>query len=336
MSIATQEQTKALVNIKATENELAQIEGIVAECGFSALATTGHFERAMKMAAGIRMLRAMLTDSILEEVMQLQGTRLGFRTDKDSSGGYPKNVVKDCFIEATLRGARPIGNEFNIISSSPYLTKEYYTRMLDEFPGLNYVPQFGVPQMAGDKGALVPVLIQYTIDGETRLFERIVKKEKQGDVESTFDGRIPVRVNSGMGADAILGKATRKAYKALYEQLIGYQLGDGDPDDVIDAESSAPKSLGQLTDKLIAQTNGSGEPTKTVRSAILDEMLAVLPAKSTVADVNTVETAVIDQYGSEFGADGVTEWKAACEKRRSEISPASAKAGEKNKQKTLA
>lgn len=45
---------------------------------------------------------------------------------------------------------------------------------------------------------------------------------------------IPVRVNAGMGADAILGKATRKASAWLYNELTHAGIADGD------AEGDAP------------------------------------------------------------------------------------------------
>ena len=41
-----------------------------------------------------------------------------------------------------------------------------------------------------------------------------------------------------MGADAIVGKATRKAYAWLYEEVTGNQVSDGD---VMDADPLIPE-----------------------------------------------------------------------------------------------
>lgn len=259
MSIATQ-TPKNEIAIKAQESELAAIEEIVSQCGLSALAQAPHIYRAMKMAAGIRMLRAAITDTIMGEIMELQGTRLGFRTDKDTNQGYPIDVVKDCFIESLICNANPVGNEWNIIAANTYLTKEYYTRQLDELPGLRYIPKPGVPTMAGDKGALVPFVVEYELNGVKGTYERILNKTKGADgSEQIFDERICVRVNSGMGIDAILGKATRKAFKALFERLTGLATPDGDLDDskTIDGQVMPAKSLNDLTAKLESQNGGT-------------------------------------------------------------------------------
>ena len=40
-----------------------------------------------------------------------------------------------------------------------------------------------------------------------------------------------IRVNKGMGADAIVGKLTRKARAWLYTTITGQDAGDGDAED---------------------------------------------------------------------------------------------------------
>lgn len=51
---------------------------------------------------------------------------------------------------------------------------------------------------------------------------------------------IPVRVNSGMGADAILGKATRKILGRIHARITGSnQMIDDDGDNEIDAATPA-------------------------------------------------------------------------------------------------
>ncbi|MFK5282891.1 hypothetical protein ACI3PL_25325, partial [Lacticaseibacillus paracasei] len=70
--------------------------------------------------------------------MALQGNRLGFKTDKDKSGGYPESVVKNCLIEAVLLGIQPTGNQFNIIAGNMYPTKEGCGYLLNNFKGLSY------------------------------------------------------------------------------------------------------------------------------------------------------------------------------------------------------
>ena len=45
---------------------------------------------------------------------------------------------------------------------------------------------------------------------------------------------LPIRVNKGMGADAVLGKATRKAYAWLLEKISGTNVADGEASDMVD------------------------------------------------------------------------------------------------------
>jgi hypothetical protein len=61
----------------ADEYSLAKIEGM------------SSFRKTFMLAAGVQRLRALITHEIMIPIMELQGTSLGFRTDKDCGGGYP-------------------------------------------------------------------------------------------------------------------------------------------------------------------------------------------------------------------------------------------------------
>jgi hypothetical protein len=219
---------------RLSQQSIAAMDAVIKECALTHLDGKQEMERAFVMARGIRDLRALITDEAMKDVMQLQGTSLGFRTDKDREGGYKVDVVKDCLIEAALRGLRPVGNEWNIISGRVYVTKEGFARLVREFPGLGNLQMIpGVPRMK-DGGALVTYKAKFTVDGVPVEIER----------------EIPVKVNSGMGADAILGKATRKMLCAVYERLTGseYSLPEGDVSDVVIEQQKSRRS--SLTDSL--------------------------------------------------------------------------------------
>jgi hypothetical protein len=49
-----------------------------------------------------------------------------------------------------------------------------------------------------------------------------------GEAENVEELDIPIRVNSGMGVDAIIGKATRKARCWLFNSINGTEISDGD------------------------------------------------------------------------------------------------------------
>jgi hypothetical protein len=171
------------------------------------------FERAYLVASAAGELKKLLSDEYMKPIMALQGNRLGFKTDKDKTGGYSLEVVKNCLIEAVLMGVQPCGNQFNIIQDNCYLTKEGLGYLLKKIPGLYFDITFELPRVNSAKdGAAITANIEWTING--------VKKTK------TIE--FPVKMNSFMGTDAVIGKATRKARKWLYDTITGSEIPEGD------------------------------------------------------------------------------------------------------------
>ena len=77
---------------------------------------------AFAQAAGITQLQKAMTKEFMAVIMPLQGTSLGFVTDRDAAGGYPAETVRDCMISALMCGVGVAGNQFNIISGKMYIT----------------------------------------------------------------------------------------------------------------------------------------------------------------------------------------------------------------------
>lgn len=177
------------------------------------------FEKAYLIADAVGQLKSVLTADYMKPIMNLQGNRLGFKTDRDKDGGYSVDVVKNCLIEAVLTGVQPFGNQFNIIAGNCYITKEGMGHLLKNLPELkgNYEVIPELPRIKEDKsGAAVVMNIEWTINGE--------KKTRKID--------FPIKLNSMMGTDAVIGKATRKARAWLFYTLTGMEIGDGDVTDI--------------------------------------------------------------------------------------------------------
>lgn len=227
------------------------IETALVACNLEAITNLPALTQTVQLARGLRDLRAALNEYVVTSIfIPLQGSKLGFRTDKDKDkdGGYDWVTVRDCLIEAMIRGARPVGNEFNIIAGNTYLTKEYFERKVESFPGItNLVHEPGVPHMANG-GALVPYRLSWQINGRSEILSFDSVRSENGEV---FDQRIPVKVNNGMGADAILGKARRKVLARAYERLTGIKAQDGD---VID-------TVGEFVEKQERQISGTSAAT---------------------------------------------------------------------------
>jgi hypothetical protein len=71
------------------------------------------------------------------------GHKWGFRTDMDSDDGkgtkYDRQTVIACFCQAALTKLKAVGNEFNIISASLYVTKEGWQGKLARLPGVTEI-----------------------------------------------------------------------------------------------------------------------------------------------------------------------------------------------------
>ena len=184
------------------------------EAGILAQGAASQFKKLFMLGSCVAELKALLTPEVMKPIMQLQNSPLGFLTD-NKERGYGVDVVRDALIEAAINGVSVCGNEFNIIASRFYMTKAGLKHKLRDIPGLykNVTP--GIPHLAGDGGALVAMHIEWTYKGTSHV------------KDITF----AVKVNKNMGADGIIGKATRKAYAWLYEEVTGNSVSEGDVTD---------------------------------------------------------------------------------------------------------
>lgn len=207
------------------------------------------FEKAYTVSNAIGQLKTLLTAEYMKPIMELQNNKLGFKTDK-AAGGYDEAVVKNCLIEAVLTGVQPTGNQFNIIAGNCYITKEGFGYMLANMKNLAYEIVPGIPKNNADKtGAIIPMTISWNYNGNPH--ERTIE--------------FPIKMNQYMGADAIIGKATRKARAWLYNNLNETEISDGDIEDVkgvvvetkplVNEEEQRILSFLETCDSLVALTS---------------------------------------------------------------------------------
>jgi hypothetical protein len=179
--------------------------------------TLQGFEKAYKIATATEQLKLALTPEYMKPIMSLQGTSIGFKTDKDGKGGYPMETVKNCVIDAVLYGLEVVGNQFNIISGQMYPTKSGFFYKLKNYSGLHYEVIHDLPIVNQARtGAAVKSKIIWTLNN---------KKEER-------DIQFPIKIDAYSSVDAILGKADRKARAWLYNYLTGSEMPDGDAEEV--------------------------------------------------------------------------------------------------------
>jgi len=182
------------------------------------------FEQSYVLAESIGQLKQILNEDYMRPIMELQGTKLGFRTDKDidpqtkqKGNGYPMEIVKDCLIEATFKGLQPVGNMFNIIGGNMYPTKEGFEYLCKNRQGLTYdITYSNIKIEPADKSARIDVSIDFALNGEKRPTKLL---------------DLYIKANAYTTPDAIIGKATRKALCWLYNHVTGDNLADSDLDD---------------------------------------------------------------------------------------------------------
>jgi len=196
-------QKKEISVVKELDSQVLSVIGSQAMAGF---------EKAYLVAEATGKLKELLTVEYMHPIMNLQGNKLGFKSDKV----YSEDVVKNCLIEAVLTGVNPVGNQFNIIAGNCYITKEGFGYLLSKIQGLwyNIVPD--LPRVK-DQSAAIIMTMNWSLNGG----------EKQ-----TAKIDIPIKVNNFMGTDAIIGKATRKARAWLYNTITGCEISDGDISDL--------------------------------------------------------------------------------------------------------
>ena len=238
-----------------TTDKMAQIAAIddtrrSAQAAISqAIADKNETLKALVTASAMETLRQQLTTELMQDVMRLMNSPLGFRTDRDpardpNAKPYAMETVRDCVITAILSGFALVGNEWNIIGGNFYGAQAGYYRTLQRFPGLAaFHVDLEPPRMSGDKGALVTARATWTLHGTPDCMEW---NEKGGGI----DNRLCIRVNKGMGPDAIHGKARRKIYAAVVAKLTGFdaEAGDSPPPGIVDADGPRQKPIrGQRT-----------------------------------------------------------------------------------------
>ena len=220
------------------------------------LEITDNMGAAFLAANVVVSLRDALTDEVMDRVfMPLMNKKIGFLTDRNPARPgkdgkavvpYDRDVVRDCIIDAAFIGLLPTGNQFNIITGTMYPTKEGYTALLKRL-GVKYIIQkTPMQQDISDKCAQVTCKVSYSWNKESNSFTVIT----------------PIKKDGYSSMDQILGKAERKAKKALFEYITGCDYGDADegssmPDDqtptetVIQAKLKAIRNSSKKPDELL-------------------------------------------------------------------------------------
>jgi hypothetical protein len=236
----------ATTNVAATllkeRNQLSHLSAVRKEVA-TALAEAEHegdsMVAAFVRAAGLQSLREAFTPALIAAVSQMAGHALTFKTDRDEvtpegKAPYPPDVIRDCVIQALLEGVELQGNQFSILGGSCYLTQNGYIHKLKSHPAISdFGCTIGMPEDARPHGKQVLALMN------CRAFAVVNGERVQVDAvkDGEFDNRIAATAFRG-DVDALQGKATRRIYKRLWDQICGYENDLQEQPDEIEAHGT--------------------------------------------------------------------------------------------------
>lgn len=239
MSTSIAAQTRAITN--ETREALASTSDRAVAAFSSASMEASNVAAALDVALAVEDLRVLFDrPEIRARIVALQDTAIGFRTDRDPrqknrktneyNKPYDYDTVRDCAIEATLRGVQHVGNQWNIISFRTYITREGFEYLIRRRKEITeFRPIVNVPKTMGG-GALVECDATW----------------KQAGVAQSLKVTIPVKTDDYSGADQIIGKATRKFLKRCYEMMTGNVTPEGDAEDASEPAVAIPSTAASV------------------------------------------------------------------------------------------
>jgi hypothetical protein len=291
------------------EQQLAKIDKIASECNLTKAPKS--FGTSIMVARAMQELRDILQGEILSSLMQLQGTELGFVTDRDKrpkdapadwKPGYPEHVVRDVAIAAILRGFQMVNNEVNIIAGKFYGAKNGFIRLVRELPGLAELKiKEGRVVKSSDVVALVPMSVTWKLRG----------------VADSIECDVPVKIDQYSTIDQILGKATRKILARVYARVTGSKalLDEIDTDDAVVGDvvnADEPATVTQIADN--QQSQAAQQALET-----LDDKVAAWTAycKAMAVAGSLGECDLL--YDTAFGPDRIVSWEPEDDQRAARL-----------------
>lgn len=220
-----------------SEELICQLEEVALKFQIDNVNITGQLRKSLLVAEGIKKLDALITNEVMAPIMYLRGRKIGFVTDRDNKPAneqYKVAEVKEVFIEATLKGLSPAGNQFNIISSGLYIAKNGYTHLLNQMPGLTDL--------------IITAEPYHKVEGikEYVVVDFLANWKMKGTPQE-LSGSVPVHLNNKPGyedkVDGIMGKADRKIKYRIYCQATNTKVTESDERDLSEVDNTRVKKL---------------------------------------------------------------------------------------------
>lgn len=224
-------KTEILDTIKRLDGIVAAYSGQIAD------PSMGRLQKAILTAKGIEVLRSILDEKTMRPFMSLMNSPIGFKTDRGPNQKAEKNrtpytveEVREVLIAAFLSGVYPFNNELNIIAANLYVAKNGYRRKVLEFPGLAGAEVISGGVYAREGKTFIRMMGRWKLHGKVGEL-----RDQEGKLGRVF----AIPTNEWTGDDAVIGKAERRAWKAIWECITGSEIvGDSDEDDSLVPDQS--------------------------------------------------------------------------------------------------
>jgi len=190
------------------------------------------FKASMVLARGMIELRRLMDESgwLAAQIVGSRGTKLGFRTDRDTPelrkrrvkndrgswvtedvADYTQDEMGAVLAEGMLRGVTPFNDQINMIGGGLYIPKNGIVWLLDHIQGLVY----SWPHLTTEAGSLD---VQREGDGSHMIAKMVITWNYNGEkgeevIPTHFRERYDVRVKAN------LGKAEKQTLEWLLQTI---------------------------------------------------------------------------------------------------------------------
>ena len=275
------------------------------------LAESEEFFKPIVMAMAIQELKQALTPEAIAAVHELEGTALGFKTDK-FDGKYGDETIRMCVIEAMLRGVSIVGNQFNVIKGNFYIARNGWEAKLRKAGCTQIVPTIGKPEdvLLGTPNQKDNRQITATFAAQATCVKDGKRYAVSASVADGIDGRIEV---SAFGKDiqacidGLKGKAEARILKKLFVLACDATELDDDEATVIVVEPTADRIDVTPADEPPAKSDPTAAQQHAGAFDRINKMLSSDPsAAATFADIwkaitNAPSIAALDETAKELG-----------------------------------
>jgi len=296
-----------------------KIDTIIAEC-LPIMNNLGNasIQESLVLAKGMELLQTEFKNSlaIKATILNMANKKIGFMTDRSPSAikyakakqkkeiiPYTYDELAECCIEALLKGYRLISNEFNVIAGGFYAAKNGKYRKITEYPGINNfkfgtgLPEYTIQNQLAYNGV---EKVQYAQISCWAEWELNAKKNTIGKTNKTPNEEpmiFNIRVNAGMGNDALVGKALSKLFSMVLFRLDGILLSES-TDISIDTELNAPEAVepvsmtNQIKNRTLPADKTTIPTSKDEPSTDRDSLIKNLKNLIKTSEIPPVEFAV--------------------------------------------